>query len=55
MLILGVPSIFAAFLAYFIPETKNIELPSMMKDADELEKNKMENKKFLKPLSWNKK
>ena len=55
MLILGVPSIFAAFLAYFIPETKNIELPTMMKDADELEKNKMENKKFLKPLSWNEK
>ena len=47
MLILGVPSIFAAFLAYFIPETKNIELPTTMKDADQLENNKLENKKFL--------
>ena len=47
MLILGVPSIFAAFLAYFIPETKHIELPATMKDADELENNKLENKKFL--------
>ena len=47
MLILGVPSIFAAFLAYFIPETKHIELPTTMKDADELETNKLENKKFL--------
>ena len=47
MLILGVPSIFAAFLAYFIPETKHIELPATMKDADQLENNKLENKKFL--------
>ena len=51
MLILGVPSIIAAFLAYFIPETKNIDLPTTMRDADQLENNKLENKKLLKPKS----
>ena len=51
MLILGVPSVLAAFLAYFIPETKNIELPTTMKDADQLENNKLENKKLLVPKS----
>ena len=37
MLILGLPSIFSACLVYFLPETKYIELPATMKDADELE------------------
>merc|ERR1712241_127290 len=37
MLILGVPSLFSACLVYFLPETKYIELPATMKDADELE------------------
>ena len=47
MLILGIPSIFAAFMAYFIPETKHTELPATMKDTDQLENNKLENTKFL--------
>ena len=40
MLILGVPSLFSACLVYFLPETKYIELPATMKDADELELNR---------------
>ena len=48
MLILGVPSLFAACLAYFVPETKHIELPGTMKDADELEKTTTERNSFLK-------
>ena len=51
MLILGFPSIFAAFLAYFIPETKHIELPTTMKDASNLENNKLENQNFIKRSS----
>merc|ERR1712241_406954 len=39
MLILGVPSLFSACLVYFLPETKYIELPATMKDADKLERN----------------
>ena len=39
MLILGVPSLFSACLVYFLPETKYIELPSTMKDAEKLERN----------------
>ena len=38
MLILGVPSIFSAGFVYFLPETKHVELPSTMKDADALKK-----------------
>ena len=53
MLILGVPSIFAAILAFFVPETKHIELPATMRDADDLEKNKLETKSFLKSSSRN--
>ena len=53
MLILGVPSIFAAILAFFVPETKHIELPATMRDADDLEKNKLETKSFLKNSSRN--
>ena len=39
MLILGVPSLFSACLVYFLPETKYIELPATMKDAEKLERN----------------
>ena len=37
MLTLGVPSIFSAFMVYSLPETKNIELPNLMMDANKLE------------------
>ena len=53
MLILGVPSIFAAILSFFVPETEHIELPATMRDADDLEKNKLETKSFLKSSSRN--
>ena len=36
MLILGIACIFVAFLSYLLPETKNIELPTTMKDAEKL-------------------
>jgi len=36
MLILGVPSLISAFFVYFLPETKHSELPSTMKDAENL-------------------
>merc|ERR1712241_497360 len=42
MLILGVPSLFSAGFVYFLPETKYIELPATMKDADELENQRRE-------------
>ena len=42
MLILGVPSLFSASLVYFLPETKYVELPATMKDADELEMKRKE-------------
>ena len=54
MLILGFPSIVAACLTYFIPETKHIELPTTMKDASKLENNKLENKRFVKGSSGTK-
>ena len=40
MLVLGVPSLIAAFSTYFLPETSGKELPQTMKDAlakDDLE------------------
>ena len=54
MLVLGFPCILAAFLAYFIPETKHIELPTTMKDASNLENNKLENQNFIKRSSLTK-
>lgn len=52
MLILGVLCIFVAFLAYFIPETENLQLPATMKDAQNLENNEPEKKTFHKvPLN----
>jgi len=36
MLILGVPSLISACFVYFLPETKHSELPSTMKDAEQL-------------------
>ena len=52
MLILGVLCIFVAFLAYFIPETENLQLPATMKDAKNFKNNEPENKKFHKaPLN----
>ena len=48
MLVLGVPSIIAACLVYFMPETKHTELPATMTDAEKLGKNvKKEEKPFL--------
>jgi OCT family organic cation transporter-like MFS transporter 4/5 len=35
MLVLGVPAICTAFLAYFLPETKNTKLPQTMRDAED--------------------
>ena len=54
MLIMGLPSIFAAVLVYFIPETKHIELPATMKDASNLENNKLENQNVIKRPSLTK-
>merc|ERR1712080_687923 len=35
MLVLGIPAICVAFLAYFLPETKYINLPQTMRDAED--------------------
>ena len=48
MLILGVLCIFVSSLAYFIPETENLPLPTTMKDSKNVENNEPENKKFHK-------
>ena len=52
MLILAVLCIFVAFLVYFIPETENLQLPTTMQDAKNLENNEPEKKNFHKaPLN----
>jgi OCT family organic cation transporter-like MFS transporter 4/5 len=38
MLVLGIPSLISAFLVFFIPETKNRELPQTMNDSVKLDK-----------------
>jgi hypothetical protein len=40
MLILGIPSILAAFSVYMLPETKHTKLPGTMKDANEIKQEK---------------
>ena len=37
MLLLGIPSLISACLAYFLPETKYMNLPTNLRDADDLQ------------------
>ena len=63
MLVLGLPCLVAGTLCYFIPETKNKELPQNMKDTlnndnieEMIEMNKAEidkEKPIIKTKAWN--
>ena len=63
MLVLGLPCLVAGTLCYFIPETKNKELPQNMKDTlnndnieEMIEMNKAEvdkEKPIIKTNAWN--
>ena len=50
MLVLGLPSLLAAFSAYFLPETKGKELPQNMKDAPKKVETMIEEDENDKPI-----
>ena len=50
MVVLGLPSLLAAFSAYFLPETKGKELPQNMKDSSKYPETTLQEDENEKPI-----